>query len=92
MRREQKRRREIVDDFRMASDVVCHNADVLAWFGLAGLSALGISVLLRKPGVTATPQPPDAGEPYHEADERECPEWELKSWDLRSDYRDLMSE
>jgi hypothetical protein len=92
MRREQKRQRETAAAVRKASEVVCHNAAVLAWFGLAGLSALGIVVVLRKPGVTSTPQPPDVGEQYHEANERECEAWELKSWDLRSDYRDLMSD
>jgi hypothetical protein len=72
MRREQKRQRQISAACRKASDVVCHNADVLPWFGLAGLSALGFVVLLRTPDVTSTPQPPDAGAQYHEPDEREC--------------------
>ena len=73
-------------------DVLRQNADVVAGFGVAGLSALTIVVLLHKRNVTLTTQPPDAGEQDREASERECEAWELKSWDLRSDYRDLMSE
>jgi hypothetical protein len=33
-------------------DVLRQNADVVAGFGVAGLSALGIAVLMRKPEVT----------------------------------------
>jgi hypothetical protein len=92
MKRQQKRKQELRAACRKASEVVCQNADALPWFGLAGLSALTIVVLLHKRDVTLTPQPPDAGEQDREASERECEEWELKCWDLRSDYRDLMSE
>jgi hypothetical protein len=85
-------RRAILRECQKALDVIRQNPDVATGFGVAGLSALTIVVLLRKRNVTLTPQPPDAGEQDREAGERECEPWELKSWDLRSDYRDLMSE
>jgi hypothetical protein len=54
-RREQKHQQETADFYRKAGEAVCNNADVLAWFGLAGLSALTIVVLLLKRDVTLTP-------------------------------------
>jgi hypothetical protein len=43
--------RAISAAYQKAREVLCQNADVLAGFGVAGLSALVFVVLMRKPDV-----------------------------------------
>ena len=78
-KRNEETKRAIGAAYQKASAALLENTDVVTGFGVAGLSALTIVVLLHKRNVTLTPQPPDAGEQDREASERECEAWELKS-------------